>query len=342
MNSPTFRFFYDQLPDDDKRAFYAALEEAVRSRTERVVFPALPDTNAKAYMRILEYIYDDHPEFFYFFPLRSRIRVNDGSVVILPFYRYSVSETRLYETRLDRTVQDVLNSCFPEGWESVSILRREKRIFDWIVENVTYDHDSEYIAGTRPIEETTSSAAWNAYGALVLRNAVCEGIACSFKLLCDRVNVPSIVAIGRAGGERHAWNIIGINNRFYHVDCTWDLRSSISTEVPYARYRYFNLPDRIIETNHRPEAQFLPVCGSLRYNPFRMKGLCAESPAELRQIAMKQAEQGERRFAVMTLGFRAEDYAADTAEAIRDRLHCRVYSYADSSGFFAGFVIEKG
>lgn len=340
MEASAFRFFHDQLPDDRHRAFYDAVEAAVRERRKEIICPRSLGMDGSDYVRILEHVYDDHPEFFSFFPLRSEVSIQPLSVAVRPFYRYSEQTQRKYEAALEKAVTDILRQCFPGGFGSVPELRREKLLFDWITRNVVYDHNSLAILDAGLADEEVRSTAWNAYGALVLRQAVCEGIACAFKLLCNRVGLPSIVALGNAGGERHAWNLVRVHGKFYHVDCTWDLRSSISTRIPYARYRYFNLPDRIISATHTAETAFLPVCGSLQYNPFRIRGLCAFRPEEIDQIAIQQADRGQDRFAVMTVGFRAADCKDRAGMSLAGHVRSRVRRYIDKSGYFIGFTIE--
>lgn len=342
MEAPTFRFFHDQLPDDRKRAIYDAVEGGVRERRCEIVCPRIMDCSQLDYKHLLEHVYDDHPEFFSFFPILSTV-IEEGCLIrVRPFYRYSAVTQAEYEAALEKEIIRILGQCFPEGWQTVSELRREKIIFDWITRNVVYDHRSYGYAENGQLEEAARSVAWNAYGALVCREAVCEGIACAFKLLCDRVGLPSLVVLGRGNTERHAWNIVRVNKKFYHVDCTWDLHSSIAVHIPYARYRYFNLPDKIIGVNHTAESSFLPVCGSLQYNPFRIRKLCASDPAELERIAVHVADQGNDRFAVMTLGFPAKQYAREVAAMLAKHVNCDVEYFSDESGYFLGFVIERG
>lgn len=345
MEAAVFRFFHDQLPDDRQRAFYDAVEAAVRARKQKIVCPRILEMTRVDYIHILEHVYDDHPEFFSFFPLRSEVDIQPLSVTVKLFYRYSEKQQRKYERALEKAVDDILRRCFPGGVGAVSEIKREKLIFDWITRNVVYDDRSYQLIVDKKREEMIGSVAWNAYGALVLRTAVCEGIACGFKLLCDRVGLPSIVALGqgrlRDGSERHAWNLVRVCGRFYHVDCTWDLRSNFSSYVPYMRYRYFNLPDRIISVNHTAETKFLPVCGSLRYNPFRIRQLCATKPEEVDSIAARMADKGEDRFAVMTVGFSATACAKPAAERLADHVHGQVRYYTDDSDYFIGFVIEQ-
>lgn len=336
MRAPTFCFFHDQLPDDASREVYCAVEDGIRKRSMEIACPRSPVSTE--YMCILEHVYDDHPEFFSFYPLSSKILLSTTQVIIQPFYRYSASDSRQYAQALEDASQAILNECFPRGVEKTAELEREKRIFDWMTDHIVYDNPSCERLKTDGC--AVDSMAWNAYGALVLRKAVCEGVACGFKLLCDRAGLPCIVVLGMAG-ERHAWNIVRIKDRFYHVDCTWNLKSTVGREIPYMRYRYFNLPDEIISLDHTAESRFLPRCGSLRFNPFYMRGLCASTMESVLPMALRQIQAGNRRFALICVGFKATiDFVTQIADQLAKEAGMKNLKwYQDSTGAFIGFIL---
>lgn len=58
------------------------------------------------------------------------------------------------------------------------------------------------------------------------RSAVCEGIAKSFKYMCDALHIPCIYVTGSWSGGGHAWNIVRCGNVFRHVDVTAELQSA--------------------------------------------------------------------------------------------------------------------
>ncbi len=56
---------------------------------------------------------------------------------------------------------------------------------------------------------------------------VCEGYACAFKILCDRVGIPCITVNGYATNNvgdsgSHMWNAVYIYDNWYAIDVTWD------------------------------------------------------------------------------------------------------------------------
>lgn len=68
---------------------------------------------------------------------------------------------------------------------------------------------------------------YDAYGALIDHQAVCQGYAEAFKLLCDRENIPCILVSGSGvttqGTEPHMWNYVQMEDgSWYAVDVTWD------------------------------------------------------------------------------------------------------------------------
>lgn len=60
-------------------------------------------------------------------------------------------------------------------------------------------------------------------GALLNGQSVCEGYAESFKLICDRENIPCITVLGTGNGGAHKWNYVKMDDgNWYLLDATWD------------------------------------------------------------------------------------------------------------------------
>lgn len=98
-----------------------------------------------------------------------------------------------------------------------------------------------------------SEEPYSAYGALVEHMAVCQGYAYAFKLCMDLMEIPCITVGGTAdNGEEvlsHAWNMIQLEDQWYHVDTTWD---DATTSVDYGSWchLYFCVEDAFIVQNH--------------------------------------------------------------------------------------------
>lgn len=93
-------------------------------------------------------------------------------------------------------------------------------LFDYLARQVTYGKQSAAYSQT-------------IIGPMSKNNhiSVCEGIAKSYKYLCDEAGIPCIIVFGNVNfglGHYgpHAWNIIDIGNKLKHVDVTAELESA--------------------------------------------------------------------------------------------------------------------
>lgn len=79
----------------------------------------------------------------------------------------------------------------------------------------------------------TPTIVWSPMSALKgstgYNGPVCEGYARAFKILCDRIGIPAVLAVGNAcsypgaQGEAHMWNEVQMNDgKWYAVDVTWN------------------------------------------------------------------------------------------------------------------------
>lgn len=57
-----------------------------------------------------------------------------------------------------------------------------------------------------------------AYHALIEESANSRGISCAFKALCDNLGIECLIVSGRLEKQDHYWNIVKIEDAYYHVD----------------------------------------------------------------------------------------------------------------------------
>ena len=119
---------------------------------------------------------------------------------------------------------------------------------------------NQYLCARVKTNSSTEGRFGDAYGALILKEARCEGYAKAAKLILDRVGFDSIIAYGRAlsggGQEDHAWNIIEVNGNYYHFDFTWNSGRS-QHGIPGQEYMF--LDDDTAKIEHFPHHTY-PVC----------------------------------------------------------------------------------
>lgn len=107
----------------------------------------------------------------------------------------------------------------------------------------------------------TDSRYGDAYGALILKAARCEGYCKAAQLILDRVGMDCMIVLGEAiwRGERipHSWNIVFADGVPYAFDFTWNAGYTVGT-VYGADYMF--LPDSDINVEHFPKYDDYPEC----------------------------------------------------------------------------------
>lgn len=69
-----------------------------------------------------------------------------------------------------------------------------------------------------------------AYDAVVDQKANSEGISSAFKAMCDLMKVECLIVSGRLDRAEHFWNIVKIEDAYYHIDVS-SLRDSVSDSI---------------------------------------------------------------------------------------------------------------
>lgn len=160
-------------------------------------------------------------------------------VVCRPQYvlgTYSVK--RLFLQAKDQAAK-IASEVFHEGMD---IREKAQTAHDYLCATVRYDTESSK-------DKLKNCYAHGAYGALVNRCGVCQGIADAYMMLLKLVGVNCLLIHGlgftERGSERHTWNLVQDEASWFHVDVTWDIGSNGSQ-----RYKYFMLDSSEMMKDH--------------------------------------------------------------------------------------------
>ncbi len=129
----------------------------------------------------------------------------DGDMVQL-------SIDKLYtDEEIDRLNNIMDNFLTRNKIDSENVTKNDiKKIHDYIIKNVTYDEEYE--------ESNEITESNKATGALFDKKALCSGYSDAFALFMDKINIPNF----EVTSEDHQWNAIFFDNKWYHIDTTWD------------------------------------------------------------------------------------------------------------------------
>ena len=218
-------------------------------------------------------------------------------------YRTNVEFGFLFsDDKIDST-QDRMKHAIDLIVQKVSMSRLEPYIkeivlHDYLVDKVKYEH-----------EDSSYHKAHSAVGAILHGRAVCEGYSKAFKLLCDSCKVPSIIVFGTADAnnvvEGHAWNIVKLDGKCYHVDVTWDNGAMFKGKPSY---NCFNLSDLDINSDHDWDKELLPKCTSMDDNYYVRSGLYMTSKTAFNAHLVAGLKKGLRNFS-MKINHQFEDEA---------------------------------
>lgn len=167
-------------------------------------------------------------------------------------YPYNISKKDYLNIKklLENKADEVINKTIKED---MSDLQKEYAIHDYIVSNTVYDYDN-FINGTVPNE------CYYPYGVLMKGKGVCNGYALTMKMLLNKVGIECEKVDGTTSEGEHAWNIVKINNNYYHVDATWD--DPVPDDKNKISYEYFNMTDDEISSDHFWNKSIYNICSN--------------------------------------------------------------------------------
>lgn len=152
---------------------------------------------------------------------------------------------------------DKIEAMVNKNWSDA-----EKVLFvhDYLISNVSYDYES-YLANS------VTDSQFSVYGALIDKNAVCEGYAKTFMVLMNRLGIECKLVTSDA--MRHMWNVVKVDGNWYHVDLTWDdpvMYGADKDVEGRVDHDYYLLSDKGIAKSHTGWNSSTPACKDTTYD----------------------------------------------------------------------------
>ncbi len=166
-------------------------------------------------------------------------------LTIIPEYYSTVGQ----EEKVDEAVREITADIGGSEYERI------RAVCDHLKDNVSYDKAAAK-SGSNRLKAT-------AYAALIQHRAVCQGYAVAAYRLLRECGIDARIVTGtvtREDGseEYHAWNLVGLDGKYYELDVTWDDRSG-SDE--YFLRCAADIPD------HRKDDRFMSAEFTAKYPP---------------------------------------------------------------------------
>lgn len=158
-------------------------------------------------------------------------------------YRENSSQREFVQNTAKQVVADLIT-------DDMNTHEKVKMLHDWIVLNFSYDSKLFYRS---------------AYDGLKTGKTVCEGYALMFYRLLTEAGIPVKVVEGYGRSRPHAWNLVQIDDQWFHVDTTWD--DPVPDQPDDVSYDYYLLSDQEIKKTHRMTTKIkYPVAKDLYIN----------------------------------------------------------------------------
>ena len=160
------------------------------------------------------HIIRNYPEMFHF-SWFGPYYYSDGIITKISMRYHDFADTAAeYEDcaeDFDAVVEDLVDGIQGNTW--LTDVEKALLLHDRLIVHTEYDK-------ARLENGTIPDMSYTSYGILVKQIGVCQGYALAYDYLLEQVGIRSEYVSSEF--LNHAWNIVYINNKPYHVDTTWD------------------------------------------------------------------------------------------------------------------------
>ncbi|MGN1231245.1 MAG: peptidase, partial [Anaerotignum sp.] len=219
----------------------------------------------------------DHPQLFYAGTFQYRFFPDSENAEMVPDYLFEKGKIKEHQKALQARVEKLIRPA-----AKLSDMERLLYVHDFICQNVRYD-------------KLKKQYSHEIIGPLGHGVGVCEGIAKAVKILCDGLNLWCVIALAENNLEkgvkyRHAWNIVRVDKKYYHLDCTFDNSLGNPQEI---RYDYFLLPDKQIFRDHERLVWKMPACEDGDRFYYKEKKLSFTKIEDVRKRSAQAVKKGK-------------------------------------------------
>ncbi len=151
------------------------------------------------------------------------------------------------EKVVDGIVASLIATVQPE---EMTDFEKVKFVNDYIVKNTVYSEDSV-------------ASSHSAYAVAYEGKGVCQGYALFAQKLMQELGLESMYVVGEVYTGGHAWNLVKVDDEWYHLDTTWN--DPVPDRGNGIRYDYFLLNDTDMRADHAWEAVDYPKAISTNY-----------------------------------------------------------------------------
>ena len=268
------RYYISKYADTNiRKSTVLGMYTAMLTSQPEYVFADEANISTDDFATLMTIIRSDTPEFMHVKDEYTRYSDSDSGTVHKVAFKYNCTPKQYYD-KLDSTLSII--SDWQNATEASNQYEKELYVYNRIIDNCVYTID----------EDDTATA----YGAIVLKRALCEGYSDALTLSMFCMGIDCIQVCGNATNSKnvtqsHAWNYVKLNDSWYATDITWD---DYSEESKGSLYAYMNITDSEISLNHTVDSSLsefgLPKCSAKSLNYHRINGNIAEADTDIEEF----------------------------------------------------------
>lgn len=268
-------YSYHNLNESEQGLYLEILDALTAMSVEK----RISTLDSKQLDRIFECVLNDHPELFYVEGFKYTEHFFGDTLTGISFegtYSMTKEEAELALVQIEQSLSECMREV-PLNEDEYSTV---KYLYEYLIDNTEYDKDADNNQNIRSV--------------FLGHRSVCQGYAKAMQYMLQKVGIESFLVTGYTGAERHAWNLVRVNGKYYYLDPTWGDASysysgseSMENEVflPPINYDYFLVTtSEIAKTHSFEDLVMLPACDSTEDNYYVREGLYFE------QYDMQQLE----------------------------------------------------
>lgn len=251
-------YYYNQLTEEQKE-IYIKLDIGIDELKPKIHLGFQDAVDYAVNLeKALDAIYKDRPEY-YFLPRRYNINTiaflkNNYVYIEFDYTVKDAAERQTKDIELNNVIEQIIYDVITD---EMTDIEKQIALHDKLVQHVEYYNYTDI--------SSIPSSKHTSYEALVNKEAVCDGISRAMMLLLNRVGIETIIVSGEVDNVPHAWNIVKLDEEYYHMDVTSD-KIEIDANK-HVVHKYFNVNDDEIQQTHTiSEKNNIPECNETKYN----------------------------------------------------------------------------
>lgn len=278
---PEIYYGYHVLSESEQ-ALYLEILDALTAMSGEVSVDTLDSVLLD---RVFECVLNDHPELFYVEGFKYTEHFLGDALTGITFEgTYSMTKGEAELTLAE--IENRLSECMSEVPLNEDEYSTVKFLYEYLINHTEYDTDAD--------------DNQNICSVFLGNRSVCQGYAKAMQYMLQEAGLQSLLVTGYTGTERHAWNLVRVNGRYYYLDPTWGDASyaysgSENLEgdafLPPINYDYFLVTTNEISKTHSFEDMIdLPSCDSTQDNYYVREGLFFEGYDRLQLETVFESE----------------------------------------------------